>query len=424
MASISRDPGGRKRILFVASDGNRKAIRLGKVPQKVAEAVKTKVEALVTATITTVAPDDETARWIANLDRIMADRLAAVGLIPKRQSAKLKDFLDSYVKGRADVKGSTATVYGHTRRCLVDYFGPEKPLHEITQGDADQWRLWLAAHEDLADNTVRRRCGIAKQFFKAAVRHRLIGQNPFVDLVAAIRRNDKRYYFITQEEARKVLEACPDNEWRLLFALSRYGGLRCPSEHLRLRWGDVDWEKSRITIHSSKTEHHIGGASRQIPIFPELRPYFEQAWDEATPGTDWVITRYRDSNVNLRSRLLDIIWKAGLKEWTKLFQDLRSTWETELAESYPMHVVCAWIGNSAAVAAKHYLQVTDEHFTQAATVSEEAAHKPAQYAAGLGGKGSQKNTSTPRFPEGYQGVRACTSVQVGGTGLEPATSTV
>ena len=32
-----------------------------------------------------------------------------------------------------------------------------------------------------------------------------------------------------------------------------------------------------------------------------------------------------------------------------------------------MHVVCSWIGNSEAVAAKHYLQVTDKHFARAAT---------------------------------------------------------
>ena len=29
------------------------------------------------------------------------------------------------------------------------------------------------------------------------------------------------------------------------------------------------------------------------------------------------------------------------------------------------HVVCAWIGNSQKVAAKHYLQVTDDHFEKA-----------------------------------------------------------
>jgi hypothetical protein len=31
-----------------------------------------------------------------------------------------------------------------------------------------------------------------------------------------------------------------------------------------------------------------------------------------------------------------------------------------------MHVICAWIGNSEPVAAKHYLQVTDKHFMAAA----------------------------------------------------------
>jgi hypothetical protein len=31
-----------------------------------------------------------------------------------------------------------------------------------------------------------------------------------------------------------------------------------------------------------------------------------------------------------------------------------------------MHVVCAWIGNSAAIAQEHYLQVTEEHYKKAA----------------------------------------------------------
>jgi integrase len=46
--------------------------------------------------------------------------------------------------------------------------------------------------------------------------------------------------FVTREEAHAVMDACPDAEWRLLFALSRFGGLRCPSEHIALRWADVD----------------------------------------------------------------------------------------------------------------------------------------------------------------------------------------
>jgi hypothetical protein len=37
-----------------------------------------------------------------------------------------------------------------------------------------------------------------------------------------------------------------------------------------------------------------------------------------------------------------------------------------LTESFPLHVVTAWIGNSQRLARKHYLVVTDEHVARAA----------------------------------------------------------
>ena len=49
--------------------------------------------------------------------------------------------------------------------------------------------------------------------------------------------------------------------------------------------------------------------------------------------------------------------------------------ETELAEQFPIHVVCNWICNSQAVATKHYLQVTDQHFAVAAEQETEAVQK-------------------------------------------------
>ncbi len=424
MASIGKDPNGYRRILFVAPDGKRKTIRLGKATQRTAEGVKTKVEALVVSALTGSPMEDEVARWVAGLDSTMADKLAKVGLIGKQKRATLAAFLDNYVDGRPDWKGSTATVYGHTRRCLVDYFGAEKPLHEITADDAAQWRAWLSSHEKLADNTVRRRSGIAKQFFRAAVRQKLIHESPFTDLVAAVRRNEKRYYFISRPEAQAVLDACPDAQWRLLFVLSRFGGLRCPSEHLGLRWGDVDWERGRITVHSPKTEHHEGGASRQIPIFPEIRPYLEEVWEQAEPGTEWVITRYRDTNGNLRTQLQRIIERAGLKAWPKLFQNLRATRETELAETYPIQVVCEWIGNTAAVAAKHYLQVTDEHYRQALDAPKSAAQNPAQYTSEIGCNRSQQETQNPGFSGVCDALRCCTNDQVGAPRLEHGTSSL
>jgi len=380
MASIATDPNGKRRILFSNAEGDRKAIHLGEMSERGAKSILYRVEQLIEAQLTGRALEPATAQWVADLHPRLAKKLARVGLIPKPQkkgAATLGPFLAEYMATRTDVKPSTRRHLEQARQKLIGFFGEEKTLASITSGDADEFRLHLL--QSLGDNTTRRMCGRAKQFFRAALRKRLIAENPFGDMRGCnVQPNRARNFFVTRETAGKVLDACPDAEWRLLFALSRYGGLRCPSEHLSLRWGDVDWEKGRIRIPSPKTEHHAGRDARWIPIFPELRPYLEQAFEQAEPGTEYVITRYRSRNSNLRTQLKRIIQSAGLEPWPKLFQNLRSTRETELAETFPIHVVCTWLGNTQAVATKHYLQVTDEHFEAALTASMPDPEKTAQ----------------------------------------------
>ena len=374
MASIGKDKNGRRRILFVAPDGKRKTIRLGKMPQRAAEAIKVKVENLVGAAVSGCGWDNETARWVADLPDTLADKLAAVDLIPKRKKETPTDtlgaFLDAYIEGRSNLKPNTKRNYEVTRKHLINHFGRERLLAEITPGEADEWLE--ALREKLSAATVSREVKRARQFFRAALRKRLIAENPFTDLSTPAQVNASRAYFITTAIIEKVIEACPDAEWRLIVTLSRYGGLRCPSEHLSLKWGDVDWEHNRITIRSPKTEHHAGGGSRVIPLFPELRPHLEATFfDDERAGTEYIITRYRDRNANLRTQLLRIIKRASVKPWPKLFHNLRASRQTELTARFPLHVVCDWIGNSAPIAAKHYLQVTDDHYADAVTIVTE-----------------------------------------------------
>jgi len=419
MASITREPNGRRTIQFVGADGKRRSIRLGKCDQRTAEGIKLRVELLNAAKIAGHA-DAATLEWLTTIGDDLADKLARVGLAQRREAATLGPFVESYINSRHDAKVGTVEHYRRVYRDLVACFGADKPLREITPGDGDGFRLFLI-RRGLAENTVRRVCGRAKQFFTAAKRKRLVQENPFADLPSAVQRNAKRFQFITQEEAQRVLDACPDAQWRLLFALSRYGGLRCPSEHLALRWVDVDWERGRMTVRSCKTEHHPGGESRVVPLFAQLRPHLEEVWEQAEPGTEYVITRYRDANANLRTQLERIIRKAGLTPWPKLFQNLRSTRETELAEKYPMHVVCNWIGNSEPVAAKHYLQTTEEHFRQAQEEHHEAVQNPVQQAHANPRGARQQETQTPGFSGGYEPLQDCTNVQAPRLGLEPRT---
>ena len=123
---------------------------------------------------------------------------------------------------------------------------------------------------------------------------------------------------------------------------------------------------------SEDGRHHEGHAERTIPLFPELRPYLAAVFDEAEPGTTHVITRYRNPSQNLRTHMLRIIRKAGLTPWEKPFQNCRSSRETELCETFPLHVVTAWLGNTAPVAMKHYLQVREQDFDRAAGSAQAA----------------------------------------------------
>ena len=229
MASIAKDPNGRKRILFVNGDGERKAIRLGKMSLPDAREVKSKVEAILSATVSRSAFDNPTAAWVADIPDSLAAKLAQVGLIPKRGQRKagtLESFVEAYIVRRTDdVSPHTQRIWRQTKRNLVVFFGADKPLSEITRGDATDWRLSLVSR-GLADASVRKHCGFAKHFLAQALDHELIQGNPFAKLVSSPVGNESRQYFVSRDAMAKVLDEAPDAEWRLIIALSRFGGLR------------------------------------------------------------------------------------------------------------------------------------------------------------------------------------------------------
>jgi len=146
-------------------------------------------------------------------------------------------------------------------------------------------------------------------------------------------KNPERLRFISRAVIDKAIEHAPDIEWKLIIAFARYRGVRIPSEILALRWNDVLWDQSKILIRASKTEHHVGKASRLIPLFPELKSHLLKAFERADEEALHVITRYRDPSANLRTQFLRILAKAGIEPWPKLFQNLRSSRQTELTQT-------------------------------------------------------------------------------------------
>lgn len=59
------------------------------------------------------------------------------------------------------------------------------------------------------------------------------------------------------------------------------------------------------------------------------------------------------------------------------------------ADRFPVHVVCAWIGNDARTARKHYLRVRDEHFSAASGVNVKPVQEVTLQPAAMPGNGRQ-----------------------------------
>ncbi len=390
MASISTDKNENRRILFTGPDGVRRSLWLGRVAKRQAETLRVLIENLLKAKRTGHAPAADELNRVESLHASIRKQLEKFGVIEGRDKLPEKTiaiFITEYVTTRTKVKPATKEIWRQGEKSLLSFFTADRLIPDVSPGDADEYLEYLRGTK-LAPMTVRKRLQFAKMVFRAATRKKLIPTDPFSDVSFIASKPDKSF-FVTPEMIAKVIAACPDHHWRMIVILSRYGGLRCPSEVLSLKWEDIKWAEGKIVVPSPKTEHHPGKESRIIPLFPELLAQLRECFEAAPVGAVYVIGgQYRQAamgpfgwrNCNLNVRLRRIVKNAGLTVWPRIFHNLRSSRQTELAEVFPSHVVCAWLGNSEDVAKKHYYQVTDAHFAAAsgqATTAPEASPTPA-----------------------------------------------
>ena len=423
MASVEKDSKG-YRVRFIDHNGQRRAIRLSGINKSNTQKIARHIDELVVwkKSGMTLTLDGETATWLSKVGQDIHDKLNKAGLIELRVSSNLGDFIADYIARRSDVEPGTTMNFKTCETNLVEFFGHDKPLRSITAADATAFRKWLEETEGQAENTLRRRCGRARQFFKAAIKAKLIDENPFDGMPVTVSGSKDKERFITEAESQKILKACPDLQWRLIFSLCRYGGVRCPSEILALTWENVLWDSQRIIVTSPKTKRYKGHENRVIPMFPELASVLNEAYemafdrleDKSAVVSGSVVTRYTTADQNLRTTFVKIIKRAGLVPWVKPFQNLRSTRETELMEIYPAHVVVSWIGHSEKVARQHYLQTTDAHFERAVAdlVGHQVGHKTREMAKN-GEPANDKNPEKRNVFRGSAGGFATNSYPVG-----------
>jgi integrase len=404
------------RVLIGGGRRQRHTIRLGDVSEKIASEAKARIEALETAKLTGTAIDRTTAAWLDAIGDAIHERLAKAGLVEPREPAaatpavedvKLAELVERYIASRSKLKPNTLRNYETTKRLLVEHFGHDRRVRSIHAGHARDYREWLVGKYSPA--TVSREIKRARQYFEYAKDCRLVENNPFAKVKAGSQRNTKRKHFVGQDVIGRVLEACPDNDWRLVLVLARYAGLRIPSELERLTWSDIDWSGGRLTVRVPKKEHLDGHETRVVPIFPEIEPFLRQAFDEAPAGSVHVLPSRFHADGYAYAGLLRAVERAGVPKWPKLLVNLRASRETELLLEWPEHVVHNWLGHTRDVADAHYTMVTDADFEKASSGRPSyPAQNPAQPEAFSGRQEPSRQRETAVSPAfaSYTAVQA------------------
>jgi integrase len=374
MASLEfNSHGGRSSYRIRAYIGSRReVISLGAFQEPEAVIAKDYVEHLIDAAKRNRLPTTATRRWLDAIPAELHKRLAELKLVEPRGVVEaertLIAYLRAYVKERTDWKKPEN--YKQAIDKLETFLKKDYPLGAVKRSDVERWHRWMIQDLELSPNTAGQNVKRCRQILNQALADRLIDENPFRGVRIDLKSDKSKNRYIDEATAKAILDACPNQEWRVIFALARYGGLRTPSETLNLRWSDIHWERNRFKVRSPKTARY-GKGERVIPLWPELRAELDELFAIVEPGNkisldSFVVQRYRSGEHNLRTALGRIADAAGVEKWPKPFMALRASRRTELERAgFKNHVLNDWFGHTGAIAEEHYLQVTEADFEAA-----------------------------------------------------------
>ena len=314
----------------------------------------------------THVPDKAVANWLSAAPAELQEKLANVGLINVTKAKTCKELWETCKKHKSnDVKPQTLNMYSRCQEIFFETFSPNELVEKVTADRLLDWKAVLLTK--FAPASVAGFMKIAKTVFGWAVDHEWLSRNPMKKIPngSFINRNKDR--IITMEEYAKLLEACPNQEWRTIIALARIGGLRCSSELRQFRWSDVHWAENRFLVRSPKTERHEGHRERLVPLFPELRTELDRHFSlDETKGNEFVIQGLQNSSWNLHPAFQAIAKNAGLGNIIRPFDNMRMSRSNEVDREFGSIKESLWIGHSERVKKEHYYRLEDSDFAEAA----------------------------------------------------------
>ena len=280
------------------------------------------------------------------------------------------DYMIEWLKSReGEIETSTYQGYWHIiNHHIAPYFNQRKiTLQDITASDIQKYYRKLS-YDGLSANTIRRHHANIRKAINDAMKNNIVACN-IADRVTLPKANYKRINYYSEEMIEKLLEIVKGTEIETCVYLGVFCGLR-RSEVCGLRWKDVDFDNSTITICNTITRGNTLiekertktlSSYRTMPLENELREFMLnlkeiQKQDKELFGSEYADNGYvcvwQDGRSLLPEyvshRFKEIIQKNNMPDIT--FHGLRHTCATLLlSKGYDIKLIQEYLGHSSVV---------------------------------------------------------------------------
>jgi integrase len=408
MASRSTCPNGDTWIFVKASNGKRRAIRLGKLTKEDAEEAERRIRKIEATHQGLDKLDRMTLLWLDELPRVLRERVVRTGIVPADVAAPPEvasvagysphspaparvtvrdcslETLIAKWRETLTVEPQSSVSYDQmvdrvrrflawlATRPLSEGEEPRNPLADVRQlrpADGNRFEAWLIEHgrkqsdKPLAASTASRTIGAAQTLFEFGVLEGWYLKSPFDHLTRRGEFNDERNVYVTARLIDKLVEISPDQELATALVLSRYATFRGPSEFAALAWSDVDWEASMIGITAPKTKRYRFGRRRRAPLNAKVLAQLNKLWDDTPGKAVKVLPRIGSLESSpLNERLELLCRRLGVALWDKPWTNMRASCETDWQQIDKMQPfeTAAYMGHGATVALLHYNRVAKD----------------------------------------------------------------
>ena len=242
-------------------------------------------------------------------------------------------------------------------RYLEDAYKPHF-LRDVTPNLLQRAKEHMIIYKDLKNRSINDVVSYLKATMHIAENWQLIHKQDWT-VVKKLRTPRGRRVFHTPEEVDKILNACPNDMWRLIVLLGADAGLR-RGEISELRWQDVDFQNNQLYIAPNKTIYH-----RFVPMTEALRNTLEivkkDAINEFVINAGQYGTHVRKDCLTKSYRL--ITKAAGVPSF---LHKLRHTFASHLVQNgVDLYVVSKLLGHSSIKMTEIYAHLLPDNFQRA-----------------------------------------------------------